>query len=154
MREKSREAVILLGHGSRIPGAGEDMEKVAAGMRERNGAGIVETCYMSRLGPHFPEVFDRCVARGATTVIVIPYFLHCGLHMLQDIPELLRRKAAEYPQVKLILGRNLGFDDCLVDLVLKRLDESRGLSDISNAGPADISEGIKWPPKERETEEK
>lgn len=128
-----KEAVILLGHGSRIPGAGEGMERIAGKMRERLGDVIVETCYMSKLGPHFPEVFDRCVSGGAGKVIVIPYFLHSGLHMLQDIPELLMEKARQFPGVALILGKNLGFDDCLVDLVLKRLGESRILPAIRDS---------------------
>ena len=130
MKKLNSEAIILLGHGSRIPGAGEDMEQVARRMREKLGQEIIEICYMSKLGPHFPEVFERCVSRGATKIIVVPYFLHSGLHLNEDIPDLLREKAREYPHVKLILGKNLGFDECLVDLVIKRLEESQNLPDI------------------------
>ncbi|HPL63442.1 MAG TPA: CbiX/SirB N-terminal domain-containing protein [Syntrophales bacterium] len=130
-----KEAVILIGHGSRIPGAAEDMERVAAGMRERMGEGrIIEFCHMSMTGPFFPEVFDRCVAGGASKVVVIPYFLHMGAHILEDIPELLLAKAREYPGVEIIFGRNLGYDDCLVDLVIRRMNESWSLPDIRNTG--------------------
>ena len=135
MNNNKKESVILLGHGSRIPGAGEGMEQVARRMREKLGPGIIETCSMSKLGPHFPEIFDKCVALGATKVVVIPYFLHSGLHLIEDIPEMLREKIREYPQVELILGKNLGFDECLVDLVIKRLDESRDLPDIRELKP-------------------
>jgi len=130
-----KEAIILFGHGSRIPGAGEGMEQVAARMREKLPREIIEICYMSRLGRHFPEVFESCVARGATKIIVMPYFLHTGLHLIEDIPELLRDKAAKYPHVKLVLGKNLGFDECIVDLVIKRLVESKDLPDIREQKP-------------------
>ncbi|HYA15760.1 MAG TPA: CbiX/SirB N-terminal domain-containing protein [Syntrophales bacterium] len=130
MKKLNNEAIILLGHGSRIPGAGEGMEKIARRMREKLGREIIEICYMSKLGPHFPEVFEKCVDRGATKIIVIPYFLHSGLHLIEDIPDLLCEKARKYPHVKLILGKNLGFDECLVDLVIKRLEESQNLPDI------------------------
>lgn len=63
MQEHKNEAIILLGHGSRIPGAGEGMEQVARQMREKLGRDFINTCYMSKLGPHFPEVFEQCVAR-------------------------------------------------------------------------------------------
>jgi len=135
MKEHNNEAIILLGHGSRIPGAGEGMEQVARRMREKLGRDFIDTCYMSKLGPHFPEVFEQCVARGATKVIVIPYFLHAGLHFVEDIPELLREKTRKYPHVQLILGKNLGFDECLVDLVIKRLDESWNLPDVRELKP-------------------
>lgn len=134
------EAIILLGHGSRVPGAGEEMERAARRLQERLRAAIVETCYLSRLGPHFPEVFDRCVARGAKKVVVIPYFLHMGLHILLDIPEVLQAKAREHPQVKVILGKHLGGDEALVDLLMKRIDQSRELEDIRTR---------KLPPKEK-----
>jgi len=135
MKKNKNEAIILLGHGSRIPGAGEGMEQVAQRMREKLGPEIIEICYMSRLGPYFPEVFESCVARGATKIIVIPYFLHSGLHLMEDIPDLLREKARGYPHVKLILGKNLGFDECLVDLVMKRLEESCDLPDVREWKP-------------------
>ena len=130
MNDNRKEAVILLGHGSRVPQAGSGMEQLAERLRQRHPASLVETCYMSRLGPHFPEVFDRCVARGAEKVILIPYFLHTGLHILLDIPRMMQEKAREFPGVKVIFGRNLGFDDCLVDLVSRRVEESRNLADV------------------------
>jgi sirohydrochlorin ferrochelatase len=123
-------AIILLGHGSRVPEAGKHMEKVASGLGEKYGYEVVEICYMSRLGPHFPEIFEKCVASGATDVVVIPYFLHDGLHLVLDIPEMMQQTAAGYPHVKLVLGRNLGFDDILVDLVERRIADSRGFCDV------------------------
>jgi precorrin-8X/cobalt-precorrin-8 methylmutase len=124
------EAVILLAHGSRVPHAGEDMERLAARLKERSKGGIVETCSMSRLGPHFSEVFDRCIARGARKIILIPYFLHSGLHLVLDIPEMMQEKARQHPGVRVILGKHLGFDECLVELVRRRIEESRTLCDV------------------------
>ena len=68
--------------------------------------------------------------RGATWVLVIPYFLHTGLHIRLDIPEMMQAEAAKYPGLRLQLGGNLGYDDILVDLVRKRIDESLGVADI------------------------
>lgn len=130
MKEAGKEAVILLGHGSRAPGAGDGMEKVAAGLRHRLKEGIVEVCYMANQGPVFPDSLEDCVARGASKIVVIPYFLHSGMHILQDVPQLLRKEAQRFPGVELVLGKNLGFDECLVDLVLKRLNESQAYPDI------------------------
>jgi sirohydrochlorin ferrochelatase len=129
-KEAEKEAVILLGHGSRAPGAGEGMERVAAGLRERLGNGIVAVCYMANQGPAFPDALENCVARGASKVVVIPYFLHAGMHIVQDVPDLLKKEAERFPGVELVLGKNLGFDDCLVDLVLKRVSESRALPGV------------------------
>lgn len=123
-------AVILLGHGSRVEKAGGDMERVAAILKARHGFPMVEYCFMSRLPPHFPETLAAVVARGATRVLVIPYFLHLGLHIRLDIPEMMQQEAAKYPGLRLQLGGNLGYDDILVELVRKRIAESLDVPDV------------------------
>ena len=117
MDDSNKKAIILMGHGSRVPDAGKHMEKVASGLRAKYGYNIVEICYMSRLGPHFPEIFEKCVVQGVAEIVVIPYFLHDGLHLVLDIPEMMQEIVTQHPEVKLVLGKNLGFDDSLVDLV-------------------------------------
>jgi len=124
------ETIILMGHGSRVPGAGRDMEEVAQRLRDKYGYPRVEICFISRLGPHFPEIFEKCVDQGAKKVLAIPYFLHEGLHLLLDIPEMMQKEAKRFPHVRLILGRSLGFNEGLVDLVEQRIEESKDLCDV------------------------
>jgi len=124
------ETIILMGHGSRVPGAGKDMEEVAQRLKDKYGYPRVEICFISRLGPHFPEIFEKCVNQGAKKVLAIPYFLHEGLHLLLDIPEMMQKEANKFPHVKLMLGRSLGFDEGLVDLVERRIEESKDLCDV------------------------
>jgi sirohydrochlorin ferrochelatase len=124
------QAIILLGHGSKVADAGRDMERVAAGLRERHRHAVVEICYMAHALPDVSEALTKCAARGAKEIIIIPYFLHVGQHMRADVPELLREKLRALPDVKVVLGKNLGFDDVLVDLVEKRIHESAALPDV------------------------
>ena len=121
-----------MGHGSRVPDAGKGMEKVAARLRELGVADIVDVCYMERLGARFAQVFEKCTKLGAQEVVLIPYFLHLGLHTRTDIPSMMKQEARKYPNVKLVFGKNLGFDELLVDLVKKRIGESLPLDDVRN----------------------
>jgi precorrin-8X/cobalt-precorrin-8 methylmutase len=127
---EAHEAIILLGHGSRVPNAGDSMELVAAQLRRRHPRTQVEICFMSRLGPHFPETFEGCVAAGARNVLVIPYFLHGGLHIRLDIPKMLQEASAQHPDVRVVYGERLGYDDVLVDVVERRIRESRSAPDV------------------------
>jgi sirohydrochlorin ferrochelatase len=124
------DTVILLGHGSRVPGADESMLRVADTLRARGRFPRVETCNMSRLGPHFEEVFEKCVREGSRNVLLLPYFLNQGLHMKLDIPEKMQAALENYPDVRLVFGKNLGYDELLVDLVEKRIGESSRLDDV------------------------
>jgi sirohydrochlorin ferrochelatase len=137
LRHDGRRAVILIGHGSRAAGADEDMERIAEALRS-SGGGIVEICRMAGRGTPFAEAFDTCVRRGATEIIVIPYFLHFGVHLRQDIPEMLREAVAKHPEIRLVLGKHLGYDDSLAALVQKRLGESEELCDVRDLRPAPI----------------
>ncbi len=125
-------AIILLGHGSRVPGAAKPMERVAEELRQRLNGARVYVCYLSRLGPNYPEVFARAIEAGTKRVIVMPYFLHEGLHILKDIPELMQEQARPYPEVQVTLGKSLGFAQALVELVARRVEESIHLDDVRN----------------------
>jgi sirohydrochlorin ferrochelatase len=131
----NKRAVILIGHGSRAEGADDDMERIAEGLRERSG-GIVETCRMAGRGILFAEAFERCIEKGAKEIIVLPYFLHFGIHLREDIPEILRQNVAKHPEVRLVMGRHLGYDDAIISLVAKRIGESEGLCDVRELVPA------------------
>lgn len=122
--------MILIGHGSRAAGADDDMERIAGRLRAVADGGIVDLCRMAGHGTSFGEAFERCVRQGAKTVIVIPYFLHFGVHLRQDIPEMLREAVIKHPEVRLVLGRHLGYDDALVSLLEKRIEESKELCDV------------------------
>jgi len=124
-----KRAVILIGHGSRAAGADDDMERVAESLRRARG-GVVELCRMAGRGTLFAEAFERCIRQDAEEIIVIPYFLHFGVHLRQDIPEMLREAAAKHPEVRLVLGRHLGYDDSLVALVEQRIGESGQHCDV------------------------
>jgi sirohydrochlorin ferrochelatase len=150
LHSDDKRAVILIGHGSRAAGADDDMEKIASELRKRSG-GIVETCRMSGRGLPFDEAFESCIRRGAKEIIVLPYFLHFGIHLREDIPEILRRAARKHLEIRLVLGRHLGYDDALVDLVAKRIGESEGLCDVRNLVPAPIDRCPGDEPEEKQT---
>ena len=123
-------AIILLGHGSRVPGAGKDMEQAGNLLKEKYNLDMVVSCFMSRLGPHFPETLEKCVKEGAKEITVIPYFLNMGLHIRLDIPEMMQEEANKYTDIKLVYGKQLGFDDVFADILYKRIEESAELPDV------------------------
>ncbi len=157
MSEDRIPAIILLGHGSRVQQASGDMEKIAAALRERHGYSRVACCNMSRLGPHLPETLQALVAAGATSILVIPYFLHTGVHLRLDIPELLQEEAQKYPGVRIQLGAHLGYDDVLIELVNRRIVGSLDARDVRELQlpprsafpvPAGQDEFVPMPPEE------
>ncbi len=150
-------AVIILGHGSRVPEAGKDMGTVATLLKNKYDFEMVEACQMSRLGPHYPETLAKCVRNGATEVIIIPYFLNRGLHIRLDIPEMMKEEAKKYPHVKIIFGKRLGWDPMFADIIYRRIQESLDLPDVRRLEleprdhfpvPTGQGEFVEMPPEE------
>jgi sirohydrochlorin ferrochelatase len=130
MIQTPKEAIILIGHGSRIPLANQDMDRVALGLRDRLPTTLVETCVLTAPGPYLHDIFKKCVDSGAEKITVVPYFLYMGVHIRDDIPRMLKEEARLYPFVRIILSPYLGYDELLVELVIKRAEESRDMHDI------------------------
>ncbi len=117
-------AIVILAHGSRVADAAKDMERVAHGIQSRRPGTPVRVAFMELCPPDLPSTIDALVDQGASRVLVMPYFLHVGNHILRDIPGILESVASKHPSVELVLGSTLGFDECMVDLVDRRIDQS------------------------------
>lgn len=117
-------AIILIAHGSRQPEANEDLFHLAAGMRRRGEYAIVEPAFLELAQPDADETGGRCVEQGAERVILVPYFLSAGVHVLRDLTAIRDRLAARFPHVELCLAEPLGRHPLLLDIVAERARQS------------------------------
>ncbi len=119
-----KEAMLVMVHGSPRPVANNDMFAVVDLLRERGIYPIVEVGFMELNEPSIPEAIARCVEQGATRIIAVPYFLHTGNHVTDDLPGLLEAAQAQYPQVQFLMGDYLGHDPLLADVIAERVAEA------------------------------
>ncbi len=119
-----RKAILFLGHGSRAPGANEAMYRVMELIRQRSGYPIVEAGFMELCPPTIEEGMAACVRQGAERVIVIPYFLHMGMHVRADLPAVIDACRRRYPDVEIVMGRHIGYHPLLADILLERVREA------------------------------
>src|SRR5829696_384418 len=118
-----RTGIIIVDHGSRRAQSNELLEEVAVqfGKRFRGRYEIVEPAHMELAEPSIATAYARCVARGATRVVVCPFFLGPGKHWTGDIPRLTRDAAADHPGTTYHVTMPLGLDDLILDLLAKRV---------------------------------
>jgi sirohydrochlorin ferrochelatase len=114
--------IIVVDHGSRFPAANDQLLEVAALFKRVAQAAIVEPAHMELAEPSIAQAFDRCVAQGATLVIVHPYFLAPGRHSTTDIPRMTAQAAARHPGVRFHVTQPLGLDDTIASLMLRRIE--------------------------------
>ncbi len=113
-------AVLLIAHGSRHAPANEDLILAAGRIARSGGYRIVEPAFLELAAPDIPSGGDRCVALGASLVLMIPYFLSSGVHLVRDLTAARDALAGRHPSVEFRLGPPLGPDPLLEQLVSER----------------------------------
>lgn len=131
-------AVLLVGRGSHDPAANSDLFKIARLFSEEYGHPLVETCFISQATPGVPEGIGRCVALGARSVVIVPYFLHTGI-LVQRIQTQVLETQQRHPNVPLHVAQHLGNHPNLIRLLLLRAREAslglRAMACLAGAEP-------------------
>jgi sirohydrochlorin ferrochelatase len=121
-----RTALLLIAHGSRRPEANADLEFVAAALRARGRYPIVRVSYLELAEPSIEGGGAQCVEDGATDVILVPYFLSPGIHVVEDLTASRAALSDRFPHVRFALAEPLGRHPLLVDVVEERVGECLG----------------------------
>lgn len=115
-----QRALLVMVHGSPRPIANAEMFRVVEIVKERGAFPIVEVGFMECNEPTIPEAIAASVEKGATEVVAVPYFLHTGKHVADDLPTLIEEAMAQYPGVTFRMGDYLGRSERLTEILWDR----------------------------------
>lgn len=118
------DAIILFSHGSLLCGAGETLTALADRMRARGDAAIVEVGYLNYSEPTFESAFERCIAAGATRIVIAPYFLVAGKFVRADLPRKIAAARRQYPEIDVRVAEAMRFHPLLADALLACSDRA------------------------------
>lgn len=117
-----KNALLIMVHGSPRPVANEDMFRVVDVVKARGEFAIVQVGFMECNAPTIPDAIDACIADGADAITAVPYFLHTGTHVADDLPTLLEEARERHPHVEFAMGRYLGASPRLTDILADRAE--------------------------------
>jgi sirohydrochlorin ferrochelatase len=113
--------IVVVDHGSRRREANRQHEDFVRAWPERPGRRVVEPAHMELAEPSIATAFDACVAAGATTVVIAPYFLWPGTHWDRDLPALAAEASKPHPGIRYLVAAPLGPHPQLTDVVEERI---------------------------------
>lgn len=113
--------IVIVDHGSSRLEANRRHEEFVAEWRGTSGYDIVEAAHMELAAPTLADAFDACVAAGANSVVVVPYFLWPGSHWDRDIPALAAGAAARHRGITYLVTAPLGPHPLLKTIVDQRI---------------------------------
>jgi sirohydrochlorin ferrochelatase len=135
-----KTAAVLVGHGSLHSDSGQAMLQIAALLREKQVAPVVEAGFLNFSQPTLTAAVAKVVAQGATQVIVQPYFLIEGHYVRNDLRQAVATLAASHNGVRFTLADVLGDHNAMFDLACKRL-AAVDHDDVQKAGILFVAHG-------------
>lgn len=114
------DAILLLGHGSRLTEANKTLNHIAYMVKEMGNIPLVEVAFLQFGKPDFFEGIFTCISKGAKKVIIHPYFLCKGRHFQEDITEMIQEVEKKYSNIEFVLTEPLGVHENIAKVVLER----------------------------------
>ena len=114
---------IVFAHGSRIESANQAVRDIAARMAASR-TDVVEAAFLELGEPDLAGATARLVARGASRIVVIPYFLTLGTHMQRDLPRLAEDAARKNGGIEINVTSPLDGHPALLEALLDRANEA------------------------------
>jgi len=111
-------ALLLFSHGSLLCGAGEALDAHAARLRRTGVWDMVAVGYLNYSAPTFAESVAEGAARGATQILVLPFFLVPGYFVTHSLPQCLKAARAAHPELTFTVADAIGFDTRLADALI------------------------------------
>ncbi len=111
--------LLIVGHGSREPGANVEFEALVATYRSSRSDIEVAHAYVELAHPSLTTGL-RDLAQRADSVAVLPLFLFAAGHVKNDIPLALSQARRDFPTVRFTAAAALGVHPNLVDLAFER----------------------------------
>jgi len=116
--------VLFIAHGSPKQAVNEPVERVLTLVQQQSGYSAGITGYLDCNQPDIPAAFAGLAANGIQRIDVLPYFLHMGRHVCEDLPMLIAQARREHPEVAIHVAHHLDFDLLLADVAAERVMEN------------------------------
>lgn len=125
------ERIILVGHGSPKKDANrmDVIGRLLHGLFHPGCAGrCVSVAYLQYERPSLPEAINEAVGEESRRIIIHPFFLSSGVHVTQDIPNLIKEAELKYPGVSFICTKPLGFSEDIIRAAIDRIVSAGGIT--------------------------
>lgn len=120
-----KKALLLIAHGSRRQESNQEVQQLASKIADskQHSFDIVHTAFLEIAEPSITQGLEFCAKAGASNIVVFPYFLAAGRHVIDDIPHEVEAFKRRNTHITINIANYLG---CLPDMpeIILQLAES------------------------------
>jgi len=140
------KAVLIVGHGSPIPAGNVDLPEISSRLASRMPGYRVAHAFLRHGAPDMETALAALAASGIRRIVLHPYFLGRGGHIVSDIPRATRELKKKFPELDITITEPLGVHDGLVDTIIDRVLEAESgdqpdVSDTTERGYVHVYTG-------------
>lgn len=113
------KALVLVAHGSRRNASNDEVRALSKELSESlEGAfDFVNAGFLELAEPSIPDAILDSIKEGAQDVVVLPYFLSAGRHVVEDVPAEVDKVREVRPDVNIDIRNHVGGMPGLVSLL-------------------------------------
>ena len=116
MPDPKSTGVIILGRGSSDKIANGEIAKLARWLWEETDHELIDIAFTGITYPRLETAVQRQIKLGMTQIVIQPYYLFTGT-LIHRISEQFQYLQQQYPQIRMVLGHYLGFEDEIYQLL-------------------------------------
>ncbi|QUH27112.1 sirohydrochlorin chelatase [Serpentinicella alkaliphila] len=116
------KGIIIIGHGSRNKEAQSQFIQVVDKVREKTQL-VVEGAFMELAEPGFFDVIKKLEDMGIIEITVYPLFLFSGVHINEDIPQMIGEAEQKHPGIMFRMLEPIGVREELINIVVNSIKE-------------------------------
>ncbi|MFT5258728.1 MAG: sirohydrochlorin ferrochelatase [Saprospiraceae bacterium] len=120
------KALLLVAHGSRRTQSNDEIEALAASLREQSAEfDLIDHAFLELVEPSIEQGFQKLVDLGAQHITVMPYFLSAGNHVIKDVPKIVKAFAQQHPKLTIAVAPHFGSAPGVAELMLSLANNAK-----------------------------
>jgi sirohydrochlorin ferrochelatase len=124
--------IIILAHGSKlrdeksypiIETVQSTVGRIVEYVKKKNNCNMVEQAYFKFCKPNIYQSIQTLINKGCKKIIILPFFLFSGNHVIRDIPEIIKKEQQKYKDIKFVITKSLGQDPRILEIILDLINQ-------------------------------
>ncbi len=114
------KVLIIAAHGSRKKESNIEVASLVQQVvkKAQDKFDLIEHAFLQMAQPLLESKMEELARKGAKQMVIFPLFIGSGSHITIDIPALVQKTQASYPDIEIRVTRHLGKIEAIEDVII------------------------------------
>jgi len=117
----NKQGTLVIGHGSKMDEVNRAFDSLIEILKKNTGKDV-RGANLTSAKPTVDDIIKKMYYEGYHEIVVIPYFLSNGVHVVKNIPDILKNLEEKLPNLKFILKESLLLDEMVIKAVENKIN--------------------------------